>query len=373
MLLRSRIIINDTQLLDGEFFLWLGERLTSREERELVLPKLEIRTRDPDLRRARLSFIMPDPATRTCKPFVFSAIRDVRTRDEVTSQLAEIEAKGNAPAWRSLEEALIDLQVDAAEVERLSEGWQQWDRIQAKHRDIFKTWDRRADLEEHLRTPVDLETTSGFEALQVIKDSKWNRSMVHQVVAQLLRSSETGTPQRRDAEAIERWYQRAYNSAVGASHGANVILTLHRGRETVGAPPFPQSGEISLPKGALLGLGAIPAATFNAMSDEHQGDWATWRLSLDPSALQRALIPILEEAARVQGSQGGLMDHPIFSHLLGAAESIIGFWLAGPPGAAVGLGMGVAYEGIREKRHRDRIGVSAIHDYGRRTSGDRSP
>lgn len=284
-LLAQYIVLPDTYILDGAFFLDFGpedlrERI-GRGQHGRVSP-LEVRTRRATLAES-LRWLLVREGAQHLNGFPFNAIADERVRDALADELAktsvadyltQVGAAQDVPLALSgfLRSRLerTDFRADH-DVERMRAGWARW--IEAEtfperfRRLEVKPWERGLDVaaiasqsQHQLSEETDLHTQAGRDLYRLYLAQLARGDTFRSDAVMMLRHAQHAAASPRaqeDLATVRAWYDRMRHRAVAAQHdcttlayppelGATPVGPLERTlRQAEGGKTVP--GQISLP------------------------------------------------------------------------------------------------------------------------------
>ena len=243
IMLARKLVILDTQLLDGSFLLdqrpvpllSLITRVGSDE-----YPPIEVRARYPSLQDALVGFVVPSkrdpvepkekdqvrPKDEKLKGFSFSSIENDEQRTAAKQALEQTDAT-KVKSWEDIGPLLKSFGVAKDNVERMVEGWRRW--IQAQEDGLLevKKWEGRFELDEHLPRPGTLrqrlDTDQAKDAIDYVYETRFIRNNVDTHLTELREEHNENKKVLEELDGIDAWYNLGYNATVADQHNCKYI------------------------------------------------------------------------------------------------------------------------------------------------------
>lgn len=281
LLMHDTILLTDTQVLDGAFFLTL-----SRDEIRTLVPRTILKLRKGSVAASTLAMITNEDGT--VRPFEISAIRDAAVRGKVRDLMRARAGQRLLPSAVSGVEQILaltqDLALDGATMEPLIGGWQMWHAILTEMGAQPVPWSKvPLDFDQQVVDPGRLfaELPAGKNLFELVyKQRKSNRTMIYTLLSDWLAADGGGG---EDAWKIRSFYNAAYNAGIARKEGANVIETLWvDGARAFGVEYEHDQAERSAMGGLVAMLGAIDARRFDEIEEASRRKAFAWRRGLAP-------------------------------------------------------------------------------------------
>lgn len=330
-LLSRTIIIPDTHLLDGGYFLRTDpvdlEKRIGRGIDNKQLP-IEIRTRSETLEES-LAHLLDRSGTDTFNAFPFNTIRDRFVRHRLALHLETLKQEvlrehlrraDSVPSALSgfLREQLQRVDANADEdLEQMEEGWSKWIAAEKKGHVTCIRWDRPLSLADALNRDAidpdeDLLTAAGRdmhrEIIQAVRHGSTYRSQVTSYAYVYEFNKESLTPSEAlDLRTLELWYNQARHRAFALQHAADQYVhaedqfvtpvgPLRRHVKRIAENELaPSAAEVTVPELFLLRLAAMSNDTFARMAMETRAMLESWWDTGDRDALRCAIDVLLQE------------------------------------------------------------------------------
>jgi hypothetical protein len=230
VLLSETLILTDSQILDGMFFLYQDPRdfLSSlARDRSAPLP-IEIRSRRPRLEDSFLSFVKKGNQ-ENLKGFSFSCIADESTRVNIQTILENTRSE-RVSTWKDVISIIKSEYGQSFNMDSLDNGWNKW--IEAQDSMLSRRvieWNRSGFcLDDCLNGPGLIElmkTEEGKEeARQAIKHK--DRSLIDRRITELMQSIEDLTL-KEDLRMLETGFNYAYNLAISRHHSCKTFESFN--------------------------------------------------------------------------------------------------------------------------------------------------
>jgi hypothetical protein len=299
--LRSRLMLSDTQVLDGRFFVFHLSERANDEEWQLINRHVAVRAREDSLTHSRLGFCRNDAGSR--REFVFSLLEE----SERALVYGELTQPGAEFRWPDIASMFRDLGVERSLIERVEAGWR---RLDEKLTSIQK-WNTHDDhlgfrldrygLEDFNRFLAQPRSAESCEVLKRVYEGRRMRSHVDRLIQAEIATAPS--PQaRHEIRTIEDWYHRGYNRALGRSHGARAIECVRAGPATALRLEFKES-VFELNAGICESVSSIPTADFAHLIESLSADIAGWRETWEASRLRDILGRLVDACGEPKHSE----------------------------------------------------------------------
>lgn len=309
-LLSESLVIVDTQLLDGEFFLDHGpsslSNLIARKDREPM--PLIIKSRLPKLEDALLRFYKK-PNEDNLQGFAPSVIRNDELRINITQSLQKTKADKIRTCWDILP-IFLDAGVAQDEVERIKTGWTHWIEAQGHNLFIVEQWKGTWDLDSALdKNWLNRCVTSqeGCALVETIWNFRLYRSDNEKKILTFRQEAQSEAT-LGEADQIEIWFNRAYNLTIANQHECDAFESIHTlSSSRSGCSVDMESPEVTLdlPEHFLRSLGSMSTEDFHKHFTKNHCDpnyFEQWWKEGKEDDLRRAIEPLA--AAAVIDSRG---------------------------------------------------------------------
>lgn len=229
-ILSQTIVLLDTQILDGCFF------LDERNSPEILLAELwrgktlgfplEIRARNQSIGQSIVQFLK-NPQTGLIKEFSFSGIHDPAQRDEVTRNFQKT-APDNIKEWRDIIRLFRDFGVSKDNVEEYEAAWSKWIELHENGKIPVREWEinRGFPINEYAGSQKDF--LHGIEDEEVKKEGQWifsnldgKRSIIDLKFNQYKQIWDGG--RIRELRILEAKYHRCYDQAAAWQHNCGLF------------------------------------------------------------------------------------------------------------------------------------------------------
>lgn len=292
LLMHGTILLTDTQVLDGAFFLTLTE-----EEIRLLAPRTVLKLREETV--AETTRALLTDKNGLVRPFEISAIRDAAVRAKVRDWMRSTAPRKTLAPGAGVDQILEitrELALDEEALDPLVTGWRRWHSVLTEMSFQRAEWSSDPfDLDQQVVDPGRLfaDLSAGKDLFErVYKQRKTSRTNIYRLLSEGLADD------RRldhDAWKIRSFYNSAYNAGIARKEGANVIETVWvDGAAAFGVEcEFQQAAPSRL--GGLVGkLGSIEARSFEDVEESVRRSAHEWRRGLLPFAefvdcIQKAL------------------------------------------------------------------------------------
>ncbi len=224
--LRKKIVIVDTDIVDGAFFL---DAATDSLLEELPLERIEVQLRANSFEDSiYLSFF--DPKMKTLRPYFLSSMSAEQAL-QVQSRLKEYPSSG-IQSWRRIPQVLRSIGVEAELTERYAKSWAMWCELINKRRVGVGHWDADFQFEKRIRERVAREKEAIRESLtpfgQSVMDDvlvkQDSRSEIAGIIGQAWAEIEAwDVVSQNDLRIIEAWYGSVYNNTRAANHNCACV------------------------------------------------------------------------------------------------------------------------------------------------------
>lgn len=322
ILLSRRLVLTDTQLLDGLFFLNSDpqELWSSVARAHGQAPPIEVQARVLDLEESLVRFVS-QPNNSNLRGFSFSAIQNPEARSEVKNIL-QMTSSEYIKSWHDIPPLLRSAGVSLENVDMLESGWARW--IEAQKNGLVKLTTSAGPfrVDEALGDPAVLDKRlrddDAREIAKWVYEHRGDRSLVDVTLSDLISHSiEEGLA---DLYIVENWFHQAYNRTIawtyGCTHYESVYNQFRRGaaiRPRVDRVLVKSDSDIEvgvadvaleLPREFLIGIGRMPNDLFKDLFSRNQGLFERWWVNGDIEALRSAFIPFIDASTTAGGSNG---------------------------------------------------------------------
>lgn len=223
-ILSKTVVLADTQLLDGAFFLDPFNDpysiLKDLSRGKVIEGAIEIRARDYDLEKSLLMFVK-DPKGISLKSFSFSSIYDPESRALATDNIIKLPGD-QINTWQDILTRFKEFGIDKANVENIEMAWSKW--IELQKRGMLKVveWNRNRGFQIERFAGTKEEFLSGIKSKEVKSEGNWVYSNL--LKRSLLDVKFEDLKHQWDAEMIselrilEAKYHRIYDQAAAWQH-----------------------------------------------------------------------------------------------------------------------------------------------------------
>jgi hypothetical protein len=311
-LFAQSVVITDSQLFDGRFFLTDRPRDLLRalgSSGNATRVPLKVRIRRATL-ESSLAALLERSDSEYLNPFPFNAIRDSEARSVLAKGLGkthqshlQARLRTSASVPKGLAALLRDIvksdRADVAEdIDRLERGWSLWLELDARAQSaIVERWRRAYRLHEAMNVePIqpetELFTDEGRELLNGVSQRAY-RSDVEPMFATL---ATTRSPKvARDLQTIYQWYTDSRHRAFARQHNCNFARTVYpdqrhvtllnlRDEDGVGDTPL-----VEWPEAFSDRLATLSRSEYMALVHESTEELHRWWLAGDRGALQKVI------------------------------------------------------------------------------------
>jgi hypothetical protein len=356
ILLSKYLLLTDTQLLDGNFFIDFGaSKLNDALKRTEVnsLPII-VSARSNTLEDSLLRFVK-----RTNEPklrgFSFSSIEDDQVRMDVKRELENVDSK-EISSWEDIPRILHKIGVNDATTQRLKGGWTSW--IEAQKRGLIQIerWEGKFEIDKFINSPQlieeQLKSEIGKGALKWVYEHRSDRNSIDIHLTKLRQQHIADQPVCEDILIIDTWFNRSYSAATAFQTNCSNYESVRDGLASVS---YKDQGlvlrdgrivslEASLPftdKG--LGfiysrLGSMPSSNFRGLfwQNRNNENFQKWWMNGDVDALKCAIEPYVQA---IEGEH--MVEHSNYKKMIidcmgQALGEGIGYTLGGFSGLMVG-------------------------------------
>lgn len=326
-LLSEKLIVTDTQILDGTIFQAHGSgdflRQLQRNEEQKV--PIEIQSRATDLEAALLRLVHPEGADRL-KGFVFSSITSDAERKMVATELPTTPTSGIIDI-KSLVRRLRDLGVDAGNMDALEAAWSHWVELTRGGLVVVNPWGKNGrDVEafkhhrqnemEKMRDQVSriafgaaeeralLGLIDTFDREQDDHGKAVDRSYLDGEYHDFYETYSDPAVQRLAAKVYDA-YDRCYHASFAAQHKCDTQETL--GTNSLDGPSILEVKEAShigqiknIPESVIEMLAEMTSKEYMFHILSRDLSFQRWWKHGDDRALTLALEPILTQAEQFE-------------------------------------------------------------------------
>jgi hypothetical protein len=316
--IRNRLILTDTQVYDGRFFVGYLARHADETEWQLIRDRAAVLVRNEDPGACRMEFCRSHSVGR--KQFAFSLLEDP-ARVEIERVLAN---EAQSFAWPSLLALFHDVGgVDQALLQQIEEGW----RLLDQNLMPLQKWHTHPGaigfhidsygLEKFGELLIEIREPQSKEVLKRVYEYRRKRSKVDELMSAELAATDPSSAVCKELRRIEDWYHRGYNRALARSHGAHSIECMRAGPTMALRLEFTQHA-FTIGKGVCERIAELPSLEFKKVVNSLGKEIRSWRAA--PSA--EGLGSILEKISNAcDNRQKSDLGNPPTEGPLGARKA----------------------------------------------------
>ncbi len=335
-ILSHTIVLLDTQVLDGAFFLDPrndpGSLLDQLSRGSVLGSPIEIRARSPLLADALLMFVK-EPNKPLLKQFSFSTIHKPSERSSAFEVLGNTKSE-TVSDWRAILSVFRSAGVEESNVDSLEAAWSRWIELQEKGLVTVIEWERERGFPREFYAGSENEFLAGFKSDEVKREAKWvyssldKRSLIDVHLEQL--RNNWGDENVAELRILEAKFHRVYDAAAAWQHRCGtfeasistfVELMDTKDRSTLETYDFETKLETvltlnNIDRLFLYKLGTMPAGIYQELCWSRSEDLAQWWYGREIDSLRRAIDPIVDKITKSEGPQDGFKDDNIVADLI---------------------------------------------------------
>lgn len=310
-LLSEKLVLLDTQLLDGAIFLGISPQdiLPSISRRHLDSAPIEIRSRSLDLEEALLGFVkLPNGQP---KRFSFSSIKNIDQRKHVEEELAQFNVQ-SVNSYKDVLAILAQMSVSKENIGVIEKGWTSWIEAQKAGRVEVKKWGPNFERDRALGNLGsllgELRTEEGKDKANWVYLNRGNRSDVDVELSQAKKHWKN--KQLVDVFHIEAWYHRGYDYAAAWQNDCGIVESTFASAISMldldqssgdysNIPVFHKSGlDLHVDDDFIHALGKIPPDQYQSLFLRSEEHFRNWWLHRNISELKRAIDPFSNQMSK---------------------------------------------------------------------------
>jgi hypothetical protein len=322
-ILHRKIVLIDTQLLDGAFFLDpqnSPDELIKKLSRNTVSHPIEIRARDANLENSLLLFVK-DFKNGKMKEFSFSGIRDSNERAAAKQAILD-SSFDEMKTWQDILVIFKSAGVNQTNIEQIESSWSKWLELQSNGKLLVLPWkwERGFPIEKYIggigRLSKDIFTDDVNQEAKFISEHLSQRSMIDIRFSEFKEKWEKSKAD--ELSILEARYHRAYDKAAAWQHECgsfestitNLIEMLKIDVDDINVKSEleKENDEIVLDKSLgledidpffLYKLGGMEDGKFADYFWQNTNDFLQWWNHGNMDALDRAIEPIVQHISDI--------------------------------------------------------------------------